>query len=82
VNATVGDRAWQVPQDQFVAAWNAAATLDEAAGAIRALAGGTVPRWAVMARAAGLRRDGIELKPLLPAVRPDAAVRGSDDRPR
>ncbi len=70
MSATVGDRAWQVPEDQFVAAWNAAATLDEAAAAIRTLAGGVVPRWAVMARAAGLRRDGVRLKPLVPATRP------------
>jgi hypothetical protein len=64
VNATVGDRAWQVPQEAFVAAWNAAATLDEVVAVIRTLAAGVVPRWAVMARAAGLRRDGVALKPL------------------
>ena len=39
MTATIGERVWQVPQDRFVAAWNKAATLDEAA-AIRALAGG------------------------------------------
>ncbi len=69
MTATVGERVWRVPADQFVAAWNSAATLDEAASAIRALADGPVPRWAVMARAAGLRRDGVELKPLVPTAR-------------
>jgi hypothetical protein len=72
VNATVGDRVWDIPQDQFVAAWNGAATLDEAAGAVRALAGGPIPRWAVMARAGALRKDGVELKPLSAGGRPVA----------
>ena len=45
----MGDRAWQVPQDQFVKAWNGSESLDEAAARIKELAGGTVPRWAVMA---------------------------------
>lgn len=63
---TIGDRVWDVPPDQFVAAWNAAATLDEAAGALRALAGGPVPRWAVIARASALRKEGFALL-LLPA---------------
>jgi hypothetical protein len=61
----MGDRAWQVPQDQFIAAWNGAASLDEAV-ASKELAHGNVPRWAVMARAMELRRDGFELKPLAP----------------
>jgi hypothetical protein len=58
------DRAWQVPQEQFVAAWNSARTLDEAAMRIKELARGNVPRWAVMARAMELRREGVEMKPL------------------
>ena len=62
--SALGDRVWQVPQTRFVAAWNAAESLDEAAAAVRALAGGTVPRWAVMARAAELRKEGVPLKPL------------------
>lgn len=70
MKATVGDRVWDVPQDQFVAAWNAAATLDEAAAAIRALVGGPAPRWAVMARASALRADGVPLKPLPTGARP------------
>jgi hypothetical protein len=60
----VGDRVWQVPQEQFVAAWNQAGSLDEAAARVKELAQGNVPRWAVMARAMELRKDGIELKPL------------------
>jgi hypothetical protein len=55
MNATIGDRVWDVPQDVFVAAWNSSATLDEVATAIRTLAGGPVPRWAAMARASALR---------------------------
>jgi hypothetical protein len=60
----MGDRVWQVPQEQFVAAWNQAGSLDEAAARVKELAQGNVPRWAVMARAMELRKDGIELKPL------------------
>lgn len=60
----MGDRVWQVPKDRFIAAWNAAGSVDEAAAAVRALAGGPAPRWAVMARATALRREGYELKPL------------------
>jgi hypothetical protein len=33
------DRAWQVPQDQFVAAWNASESLADAANRVKALAG-------------------------------------------
>ena len=60
------------PQGQFVAAWNASATLDEAAAAIRALAGDPVPRWAAMARASALREEGILLQSLTAATRPAA----------
>lgn len=60
----MGRRAWQVPQDEFVAAWNGADSLEAAADAVRALAGGVVPRWAVMARAGELRRAGVEMKSL------------------
>jgi hypothetical protein len=58
------DRAWQVPRDEFVAAWNGAMSLDEAAARVKELAQGNVPRWAVMVRAMELRRDGVEMKPL------------------
>ncbi len=60
----MGDRVWDVPPDQFVAAWNAAVTLDDAAARVRELAGGPAPRWAVLARAMELRKDGLALKPL------------------
>jgi hypothetical protein len=60
----MGDRAWQVPQDEFVKAWNGAKSLDDAAGRIKELARGNVPRWAVLARAMELRKDGIAMKPL------------------
>lgn len=72
MNATVCDRVWQVPQEQFAAAWNAAVTLDDAAAAIRTLAGGPAPRWALMARAAELRKVGVVMKPL-PGGRPLAS---------
>jgi hypothetical protein len=67
----MGDRVWKLPSDQFVAAWNGSDSLDEAAAKVRETVGGQVPRWAVMARAAALRREGAELKPLtaLAAVR-------------
>jgi hypothetical protein len=73
MTATIGDRVWQVPRDQFVAAWGAAATLDEAAVAVRVLAGGPAPRWALIARAAELRADGVALKPLPTGTPPSAA---------
>ena len=72
MTATVYDQVWAVPQAQFVAAWAAAATLDEAAAAIRVLAAGPTPRWAVMARAAALRKEGVPLKPLPNGQRPAA----------
>ena len=64
----MGDRVWQVPQAEFVAAWSAAATLADVTTTVRELAGGMVPRWAVMARAAELRKAGVELKPLRAAA--------------
>ena len=56
------DRIGQVPQDQFVAAWNAGGSLSEVVERVKELAGGNVPRWAVMARAAALRKAGVEMK--------------------
>lgn len=56
------DRAWQVPQDQFVTAWNASESLDDAAARIKELAGGHVPRWTVLARANSLRKEGVGIK--------------------
>jgi len=66
----IGKRVWTVPVEQFVAAWNAASTLDEAARAIREKADGPTPRWAVIARAGVLRKDGILLKVLPTAASP------------
>lgn len=56
------DRCWQVPQDQFVAAWNASESLADAANHVKELARGQVPQWAVLARALSLRKDGVEMK--------------------
>ncbi|AMV27285.1 hypothetical protein VT84_22980 [Gemmata sp. SH-PL17] len=64
----MGDRVWQVPQDQFITVWNDARSLDEAAAKFKALVNGNVPCWAVMARAMSLRKDGIALKPLTRSV--------------
>jgi hypothetical protein len=59
------DRAWQVPEERFVAAWNAAGSVEDAAERVRELVGGkNVPRWAVMARAAALRKAGKVMKEL------------------
>jgi hypothetical protein len=63
----MGDGAWQVPQEQFVTAWNSAGSLDEAAARVKELARGNAPRWAVIARAMELRKDGVEMKPLTAA---------------
>ncbi|HVK10331.1 MAG TPA: hypothetical protein VM597_16310 [Gemmataceae bacterium] len=62
------DRVWQVPREQFVAAWGGSESLDEAAAKVRALAGGPAPRWAVMARSVSLRKEGVEMKPLTAAT--------------
>jgi hypothetical protein len=64
----MGDRVWQLPQEAFVSAWNGARTLDEAAARIKELVKGNAPRWAVLARALELRKDGAELKPLTRSV--------------
>ena len=66
----MGDRAWQVPAETFAAAWNSAASLADVVERMRQLAGGGVPRWAVMARAAALRKDGVALKGLRAEPRP------------
>jgi hypothetical protein len=58
----MGDRAWQVPLDAFVGAWNSSANLAEAVERVKQLAGGNVPKRAVMARAVEVRKAGIELK--------------------
>jgi hypothetical protein len=58
----VGDRAWQVPQDAFVCAWNESGTLTEVVERVKQLAGGNVPKWAVMARVVELRKAGVGLK--------------------
>ena len=61
------DRAWQVPEERFVEAWNASGGIEEAAERVKELAGGkNVPRWAVMARAAALRKAGRLMKELRP----------------
>lgn len=62
------ERAWQIAEEQFVAAWNSSETVAEAAEKLKQLAGGAVPRWAVLARAAQLRKAGAELRQLATAA--------------
>ena len=68
----MGDRVWGIPQDQFVAAWNGATSIDDAVRRMKAIIGGAVPKWAVMARAVTVRKSGTEMK-ALPPVDPAAA---------
>lgn len=60
----MGDHVWQVPQDEFVSAWNVATSLVEVVKRVKELAGGNEPQWAVIARATALRKEGIVLKVL------------------
>jgi hypothetical protein len=60
----MGDSAWGIPQEQFVAAWNAATSMPGVIRRLKEVAGGAVPRWAVMARAVALRKGGVELRQL------------------
>jgi hypothetical protein len=61
---TIGMLVWEVLPEEFAAVWNASGSLNEAAEAIRTLACGPAPRWALMARAMELRSQGVELKQL------------------
>ncbi|MDB5310597.1 MAG: hypothetical protein JWO38_4799, partial [Gemmataceae bacterium] len=72
-----------IPQEQFVAAWNGAGSLPEAVGRVKELAGGAVPRWAVMARAAALRKGGVEMRslPAVPVVSPETPRSREPPRP-
>ena len=60
----MGDRVWKIPQDAFVEAWNGSESATEATERCKQLAGGNVPRWAVMARAVALKKTGIEMRSL------------------
>ena len=53
-----------VTAEQFEAIWNGAASVAEVVDRVTALTGKGVPRWAVMARAAAIRKAGILLKPM------------------
>jgi hypothetical protein len=56
------ERVSQLSEAEFVHLWNAAGSFDEAVERVRGAAG-KAPRWAVLARASGLRRKGVALKP-------------------
>src|SRR5207248_9064350 len=71
----MGDRVSGIPQDEFVAAWNAATSMVDVVRRMKEIAGGAVPRWAVMVRAVALRKGGIELRQL-PAM-DGGGVRGN-----
>jgi hypothetical protein len=58
------ERVRTIPQERFVEAWNSASSMSEAVERMKELAGGNVPRWAVMAQASALRKAGIEMRPL------------------
>lgn len=60
----MNDRVWQVPRELFLAAWNGAATLQDATARLQQLAGVRVPGWAMMARSSALRKEGVEMKAL------------------
>ena len=60
----MGERVWQVPREKFVAAWNRAASLADVIERVKQLASGNVPRWAVMARAAAMRKGWVAMKDL------------------
>jgi hypothetical protein len=55
------ERVLKIPDSVFTEAWNTATSLSEVVERVKALVG-AVPRWSVMARAAALRRSGIELQ--------------------
>lgn len=55
------ERVNEVPRDEFAAMWNAAWSLDDVVAGVQDRVG-PVPRWAVVARAAALRKEGAELK--------------------
>jgi hypothetical protein len=77
MNPTFSVHTWAVPAEQFVEAWNGAGSLDEAVTAIRGMAGGPTPRWALMARAGELRREGLTLRSHTPGtVKTGAGVAG------
>lgn len=64
----MGDQVWQVPQEQFVTAWNGADSLADASVRVKELAGVSVPGWALMVRALSLRKEGVILKALVRAA--------------
>jgi hypothetical protein len=51
------ERLLGVPRAEFIALWNAAWSLDDVVAGVQDRVG-PVPRWAVMARAAALRKEG------------------------
>jgi hypothetical protein len=59
--ARMTERLDEVPTNEFVAIWNAAWSLDDVVAGVQDRVG-PVPRWAVIARAAALRKEGADLK--------------------
>jgi hypothetical protein len=68
------DRAWHVSEEAFAAAWNGAASPDEATEKVKEPGGGKqVPRWAVLAQTTALRKAGRAMKAF---VREEKATAG------
>jgi hypothetical protein len=61
----MGDRVWQMPQDEFVAVWNSSASLEEASARVREIVSGNAPGWALLQRSFELRKAGVEMKQLV-----------------
>ena len=55
------ERISSIPDMVFAEAWNKAGSISEVVDRVKELVG-AVPRWSVMARAAALRKSGIELQ--------------------
>lgn len=55
------ERVSHIGEEVFAEVWNASSSLSEVVERVRELVG-NVPRWSVMARAAALRKSGIELQ--------------------
>jgi hypothetical protein len=55
------ERIVSIPDEVFTEAWNGSRSLSEVVERVKELVG-SVPRWSVMARAAALRKSGIELQ--------------------
>jgi hypothetical protein len=63
------DKVESMPEAEFIRIWNSSNSLDEATEKVKAAVGTRCPRCAVLARAVGQRRGGVEMKGLRPVVK-------------